>query len=277
MNKKNKFIFQSQFDEKGTKDFLDSKKKALMEIDIDDEGDKNKNEYELENNNIFRTDIINKNDSEENIHFPKKSKISRERTSSLKGKSPKKIKNSKTTKNFKVFIGDKQEKNKKDDSYESNFYKFIIDNANESEDKFYDKLENEIKKYQAQNQKYSPKKNIKKPCKTLSIKKNSTIKKPKNSKSDKNANPFNFCEKALYLMTKEKIEVSGINNKEEDDDITSKDKNQLKTRETSDKNDDIKNNLFNKKETKVQNKIFDDKDNTSDKNSLMSLLSGLIN
>ena len=248
-----------------------------MAINIDDEADNSKNECELEINNILRTDALNKNDSEENIHPHKKSKLSRERTSSLKGKSPKKIKNSKTTKNFKVFLDDRHEKNKQEDSYEHNFYKFIIDNANESEDKFYDKLESEIKKFGAQNKNNSQKKNLKKPCKTLSIKKNNTIKKAKNSKRDKKANPFNFCEKALNLMTKEKIEVSGIKNNEEDDDIVSKDKNQLKTRETSDKNEDIKNNLFNKKETIAQSKFFDDIDNNSEKNSLMSLLSGLIN
>ena len=37
INQKNKFFFQNNFDEKETKDFLKSKEKALMEIQLDEQ------------------------------------------------------------------------------------------------------------------------------------------------------------------------------------------------------------------------------------------------
>ena len=280
ISQKNKFIFQNQFDEIGTKDFLNSKEKALMEINLDDEINDKKNECELEiNNNILKTELINKNDFEENIQQNKKAKLSRERTSSSKVKSHKKIKNSKTTKNFHILLRDTEENsenNKKEDMNNSEyFYKFIIENANETEERFYDKLENEMKKIESKNKDKSPKRNINKTCKSLSIKKINSNKKGKNCKSDKKGNPFNFCEVALGLMTKEKLELSGIIN-EENEEITAKDKCQSKTRETSYKKDDIKNNLFHKNKTIVQSKIIESKVINSEKSSLISLLSGLI-
>lgn len=250
-----------------------------MEINIDDNINDKKNECELQINNILKTELINKNDLEENIQTTKKTKLSRERTSSSKAKNQKKIKNSKTTKNFRIFLKDTEENNesnKKEDLYDSEyFYKFIIENANETEERFYDKLENEMKKVEFKNRDNSPKRNTNKTCKSFTNKKIDSNKKGKNSKIDKKGNPFNFCEKALNLMTKEKIELSGINN-EENEEISSKDKNQSKTRETSYKKDDIKNNLFHKKETILQSKVIEEKDINSNKNSLISLLSGLI-
>jgi hypothetical protein len=120
---------------------------------------------------------------------------------------------------------------------------------------------------------------LEKELKTLTekyiIKKINSNKKGKNCKSDKKGNPFNFCEMALGLMTKEKLELSGIIN-EENEEITTKDKCQSKTRETSYKKDDIKNNLFHKNKTIVQSKIIESKVINSEKSSLISLLSGLI-
>lgn len=168
-------MFQNHFDEKGTKDFLNSKEKALMEIQLDDETNNKDNECEIEINNILRTEVINKNELEENIQTNKKVKIPRERTIktvSPKKKSIKKIKNSKTTKNFQIFENDTETnnmniENKNEDSHDSNYiYKFIIDNANESEDKFYDKLENVMKKVEVKNQNSPKKRNTNKTNKT---------------------------------------------------------------------------------------------------------------
>ena len=283
INQKNKFYIQDFFNEKEAKKFLDSKKKALMEIILDD--DKN-NEYEIElnkiNNNTLKTELMNKSDDEENSPQNKKNKVKRKKDKSSsqrkKRAGSKRKKHNKNNNNNDNDLGFKQlftingcDKNDKDNSQDSDYlYKFIIDNANETEENFFKKLKKEIKRVETKKE-IQPKKNTNVIIKSLTIK-NSDIKKKKNNKSD--INPFDFSETAKILMTKEDIEVSSIG--KDDKSTKEKDKNQLKTWGTMYKTGNGTHYLLNKKEINENNINNNNAENGSDKKSLISLLSELV-
>ena len=157
ISQKNKFYIQDFFNEKEAEKFLNSKKKALMEIKLDDDDNISNDEYEIEinkiNNNILRTEL-NKSDIEENNQQNKKSKI---KTKKDKSASPKRKRTTKAKKHNKnnndndfdikhLFTMNALDKNNNDNSHDSNYiYKFIIDNANETKENFFKKLKKEIK------------------------------------------------------------------------------------------------------------------------------------
>ena len=283
VNQKNKFYMPVFFNERETNKFLDSKKRALMEINLDDDKNISNNEYEIEinkmNNNVLKTELKNKSDIEENNQqIKKKNKVRLKKGKSVNPKrkrgGSKKANHNKNNNdnNFyrQLFTMDDCDKNDGDDTNESNFiYKFIIDNANETEEKFLKKLKKEIKRVETKKE-IKPKKNSNVIIKSLTIK-NIDIKK-KNYKSD--INPFDFSETAKNLMTKEDIEVSSIGK----DDISTieKEKNPIKSWKTMYKTGKAKKNLLDINEINEKNKNNNISQNGSDKKSLINLLSELI-
>ena len=279
IKQKNKFHIQGLFDEREAKIFLDSKEKALMEIKLEDDIPTKNDEYEIKNKNIYKTDIKNESEFAENYtHKNKKSKkkIHKEKIASSNGKKGNSIKRKKSTyvKNKKTSTKNCSDNDKKyynletlnknnDDSDDSNYiYKFIINNANESDEKFIEKLKNEMKKVEEKNE-YNKNKNINKIYKSNTVKKTSKIK-------NKN-NLFNFSETAKNLMVNADIEVSSIN-----DDTTTINNNQIKIYDTvCKKGNNNKNDLFVDK-NKNESNIIDNIVISSDKKSLLSLISDLI-
>ena len=248
-----------------------------MEIKLDD--DKN-SESEIEinkmNNNILITELMNKSDTEENNQHNKKNKIKIKKDKSASPKRKKTSKIKKHNKNNKdndivikkLFTMDALDKNDKDNSHESDgIYKFIIDNANETEENFFKKLKKEIKRVETKKE-IKTKRNTNVIMKSLTIR-HSDIKKHNKNKSD--INPFDFSQTAKYLMTKEDIEVSSIG--KDDKSTKEKDKIPLKTWGTMKKMGNIKNNLLNNNEKNENNNITQ---NGSDKKSLICLLSELV-
>lgn len=266
INQNKNFFINNSFDEIRSKKFLDSKDIAMSEMHFDDELDNNieviKKTVKIDNNDNFDLykNVINKLDTEIKINNKNK-----------------KIKNNEnkyfsTTKLKTPFINEKTsytDKMNYNDSNDSNFiYKFIIDNANDSEEKFLKKLKKEIKDVELK------RKNSKLSEKFFSKFSESKIEKKKNNKRQslfKGANPFNFSEKAKNLMIDEKIEESSINSSYSENKIQSKISD-------IDKDEIMINKIFKEKESenKALNKSFKNEELDSDKESLLNILSGLM-
>ena len=275
IKQKNKFKIQDYFDEKGAKKFLSSKQKALMEIKLDDDIELNINNS---NNNILIEEKILKNQK-----FKVKTKIRKGKTT-----SPRRNKKSKRNSNIEKVKTDCKKlkyikKNKNisiidiNDSTDKNFFKFIIDNVDESEDEFMRKINKKIHKENTNIinifKKGKDKLNKKK-YKSLINKKEVHKRKNIYVKKDKNLNPFNFSEKAKNLMIIEDIKVSEINSNKT---ITPHKKklNTLGTNCTSTKKGSTIRNIFSEQEIPEKNNILNSKDIIDDK-SLLSILSDLI-
>ena len=264
INQKDKFKIQNIFDEKGTKNFLLSKEKALMEIQLnDDNSDKISNNS---NNNSLKEEKpkIKKNKTKKNsIDNSKQASPRKKKGKSEKNKDLKKVKTEKCAKikNNKYFS-----KIEQNDSTDDHLYKFIINNADESEDIFMKKLSKEIKIVENNKNKEKDKIN-KKIYKSVTNDKNSLQKK------NQLLNPFYFSETAKKLMVNENIEISNI---KDNTIIPSKTPiNTNPTSYTSNKNESNKKNIFTEQETLV--KYNDNKNiDMNDKISLMSILSDLM-
>ena len=166
-------------------------------------------------------------------------------------------------------------KDKKSNSHDSNsshhLYKFIIDNANESEEKFNEKLEKEIKRFKTKrlnSKKYNSN------SKTITNKKSTNEDKPRKIRQSmtnkvKRKSIFDFSQNAKALMESNDLEISSIGNK------TIQNKNEsnfLKILDSTRKKE------INKKSTFADEKKDND-DNigiNSEHHSLMSILSGLL-
>lgn len=266
IKQKNKFEIKAFFDEIESNIFLKEKEEAMKEINLNDEifnqeENQNYNNYKLINESLLKEKKLpNKNLNiklqENNI------------TQKIKKAKEKSKRNS-----INIFDIINKHNN---DSNDSNFiYRFIIKNADESEEKFHEKLEKELKIIESKKRLNRETTNIDDAIyKSLTIKKD---KKEKNydNKTDKKNSLFNFSENAKKLMLKEKIEVSSINN----DETTTPDKHQMKTYGSF--------YIFNKKEkeklksggeNEINNckKIIDNIEINSDKESLLSIISDLL-
>ena len=183
---KKKFNLDSIFNAKGTKDFLASKEKAMMEIQLDDEINhhkkhkkkrknstliqikypkiESKNEGNIKNKNKIKkksVTFISKEDKHNNIRIkkaPTKKKID---TKFNNMENKKNVQNSKDYNDNTFLIIDKLNENSQESNY---FYKFILNNVNDSEDIFYKKYENMAKSVENKLRKN-------KKCKKLSKKK----------------------------------------------------------------------------------------------------------
>lgn len=264
IQQKNKFKIQDGFDEIETKKFLSSKENALKEIILNEDIEEIKNSL---NNSILMEEKVQKNKK-----FRLSTKIRKEKTASPRRKKEKKKKNN----NIKIVKTDSdklKEKNKNitdidDDKF---IYKFIIYNADEPEDIFMSKLNQEIQKVESnkisKNKKDKSKIN-KKNYKSCINKKETLLKK------DINLNPFNFSKKAKNLMINDDIEVSEIDNHK----TITPDKyklNTIATYCTSNKRESTKNNLYTEQEIPENNNNINNKD-INDNESLLSILSNLM-
>ena len=136
------------FSEKGAKEFLESKEFAMMEIKLDDEiineirMDKNYlngiNDKKIEKENKKCKNDISKQNNNNESKNKKNSKNKKERNIN-NAKCKKKNNNNYDNINLNnIIIEGKENNESKDNEF---IYKFILDNANESDDKFHKKLE----------------------------------------------------------------------------------------------------------------------------------------
>ena len=168
-------------------------------------------------------------------------------------------------------------KDKKSNSHDSNsshhLYKFIIDNVNESEDKFNEKLEKEIKRFKTKRLNSKNNKNYNNYAKTITNKKSAKEDKPnkiRQAMTNKitRKSIFDFSQNAKALMDND-LEISSIDNR------TIQNKNESNFFKIL---DSTRKKEINKKSTFADEKKDND-DNigiNSEHHSLMSILSGLL-
>lgn len=266
VNQKNKFNIKSFFDEKESKNFLSLKKKALMEIKLDDEISKE------EKGHNSKSELLNQSLSREKNASNKKLKfnILKERTMSPKIK---KVKSKGKKNSIKLFDTINKDKSNFDSNDSNKIYQFIINNADESDEKFHEKLEKELKRIETKKRLSRKKTNTDIIYKSLTTQKNkkercSSIKTEKNKIA---LTAFVFSENAKKLMSNQNLEVSSINN----DETTTPDKQQMKTVESYNKKENAKLNLFGEKDIIKDKQNNENKEINSDNQSLLSIISDL--
>jgi len=245
IKQRKKFNIPDLFNEKNSKKFLDSKNKAMSEIILNDELD-------LYNKNKKENKRKGKYNSTTKMKIVKARQYFNEKTSDTDNKV------------------DFNTTNKMDNSNDSNFiYKFILDNANESEEIFLKKLKKQMKSIETKNKnsqknlsKFSESK-IDKKKKNYSSKKQSLFKGP---------NPFRFSRDAKILMINEPIEASSIKSSSFDS------QNIINSKISGDEKEVINiNNIFNKEsDDKIIKNTINDIEIGSDKESLINILSGFM-
>ena len=269
IKQRKQFIIDDIFDLKGTKEFLASKDVAMETIHLEDEIiDQKKIE------NTINT-VISENDSKNNACIKEKNNKKAKYNFSPKkdNNCNKKYINTELKNNKKKLNNNKEKKSennndnhnnrdnniliiekKASDSQDSNFYKFILENANDSDAQFQKKLKKVLNKVEKEKKKQKKESQI---SKSIRNKKRKSIISQKNEideieqtrfnsanniKKRKN-NLFIFSEKAKYLMTKDSdIELSSIDNNNNNIKKLSPNKNNIKIK---DKNENI---LFGEKE-----------------------------
>lgn len=301
IKQKKKYIIQDIFDIKGSKDFIKSKELAMKEIKLYDEiifeEKKEKREKKEKKNKLsnpllseLKSKIYNNSDkkvykkgkrktsenirSENNIENKKyQSEIEKSNTKKKKSKNKdkdiynnkcKNIENNKDLEN-NIFIIDKKSNYSKDSNF---FYKFIIDNADDSEEKFNQKLEKVFKKARVKEQpkSYKEKTLFNKALTNKKIEEDKRMIKYNSAKMCKKDNIFVFSEQTKNLMTNDNIDVSSISS-------TYRLLNTVKV--------NINNNKFNEKKDNNSNYIiFDEKEknfiNNPNKDSLISILDNMV-
>ena len=305
---KKKFVFHNSFDINWTKDFLAQKEIALMTINLEDDIEEEKKEKKFKKYNTKLLDSRNsslngnkrkidkvvvgkKNNSEKKHNYhkiksPSTKKIKKSKyinnfhsnqtnniNSNLKNNIKNNIKSNMNSENInngnrRLSIFDHQDSGKSD-----YLYKFIIENANETDDNFHKKFEKAIKEVETQTQNQIKDKNDKKSyihnCHTSKLKKNKENDKNNiESQEKKRGSIFIFSENSKKLMLKDSniLESSIIG---ENNVIISHEKDKIKN--------NIKKNGNNEK--KDVNIKFDEKRGNielSKFNSLQSILNELV-
>ena len=156
IRQKKRFIIQDSFDIRGSKIFLKAKEEAMMEIKLDDEileeikdGIKIKNKYNT-NSSFVKTKNDNKKFHREKKRTNTISPVLRKKSKYGKSKYSHFAKNIDENKNNEknendvenIFIHNKLDGDSKGSDY---LYKFILENANETEDNFQKKFDKIIK------------------------------------------------------------------------------------------------------------------------------------
>jgi hypothetical protein len=244
IKQKNKFKVQDLFDEKNSKKFLDSKNEAMNEIFLNDE---------LDIDNNIKKDKKEKNRKSKYDSSTKvlKSQYLNEKTSDTDNK----IEYNKT--------------NKLDNSSNDGdfIYKFILENANESEEIFRKKLKKEMKRRDSKNK--NSEKNFSKFSESKYDKKKKKIS-GKRQSLFKGQNPFKFSEIAKTHMINQQIEASSI--KSSDYNVSQK----IIPSKLSDEEEKDEINISNKDiENKNNNNSNNDFEIDSDKENFLNILSGL--
>ena len=240
IKQKKKFNIKNLFDVNGAKNFLASKDEALMEIKLEDEilSEKNKKNSKLLNTNLSSIDCKNKKDfgkknknKKKTVTFSsiedrkKNTEITKLNSKKYKESKYKNKKRTNSVGNFK--INEKNSSNNSNSNKNNNiliidelnnypkesnfFYKFILDNANDSDDVFQKKLETVIKSIEnKKKEKEKEKSNL------LKIKKKNTeILRSHSSKNPKKTNNiFIYSEKVKKLMANDTMEISSIGSSE---------------------------------------------------------------
>ena len=246
IKQKNKFNIIDNYDEKNSKNFLESKSKAMSEIYLNDELEIELNKKENKKKNKYNSSI--------------KLQYINEKTSDTDNK----IEYYSTNKIAKI-----ENNNNSNDS--NHLYKFILENANESEENFFKKYKKQ-KEIHSIELKIKSEKNISKLSDIKNVKKKKIYSGKKQSLF-RRQNPFKFSDNAKKLMINQNIEASSIKSFS----IDSKDKNHSKNfiniKEDEDIiiNDNFKKELDNKNNNNINNEIVID----SDKESFLNILSGL--
>lgn len=235
IKQKKKFNIQNIFDSNGSKNFLDSKNEALKKIELTDEVinvkknenqnipsifssaiekknfnmniEEEKNYCKKINNTSFICKDNNINIKINNSNFKKQFKESKYKKKPTRNKNITENQKEVDIDNNNILIFDELN----NDSKNSNFiYKFILDNANESEDKFHKKLEKALKKVETQKRK-SKKENIfkSKPIKNLNKDRDEIMRSYSVKNNKKKGNIFIFSENAKNKMI-EHIDMSSI-------------------------------------------------------------------
>ena len=243
ITQKNKFNIIDNYDEKNSKKFLESKSKAMSEINLNDELDIELNKKENKKKNKYNSSI--------------KLQYINEKTSDTDNK-------------IEYYSTNKIEKVENNNSNDSNhLYKFILENANETEENF-------LKKYKKQKEiflidfKNKSEKKIFKLSELKNVKKKSIYSGKKQSLFS-GQNPFIFSENAKKLMINQNIEASSIKSFSIDSQDPIKNFVSIKDDEDLIINDNFKKNLDNKNNNNINNEIIID----SDKESILNILSGL--
>jgi len=243
ITQKNKFNIIDNYDEKNSKKFLESKSKAMSEINLNDELDIELNKKENKKKNKYNSSI--------------KLQYINEKTSDTDNK-------------IEYYSTNKIEKVENNNSNDSNhLYKFILENANETEENF-------LKKYKKQKEiflidfKNKSDKKIFKLSELKNVKKKSIYSGKKQSLFS-GQNPFIFSENAKKLMINQNIEASSIKSFSIDSQDPIKNFVSIKDDEDLIINDNFKKNLDNKNNNNINNEIIID----SDKESILNILSGL--
>ena len=157
-----------------------------------------------------------------------------------------------------------------DNSNDSNFiYKFILDNANVSEEIFLKKLKNQMKSMENKNRNSA--KNFSKFADSKIDKGKQIIN--KRQSLFKGQNPFKFSDLAKNLMINEKIEASSIKSSSS---VGSKNKNNKRNND-NEKEIVINDNILKKDAKNKINKSIDDIEIDSDKESIINILSSFVN
>ena len=219
IKQKKKFIIQDSFDKRGAQNFLKSKEEAMMEIKLDDEilddiknkNNCNSNSYFFETNpdtNYYKNSdrVKQRKNTISPILSKRKSKFGKIKYSHFVKNIDDNKNSEKNINNFdNIFINNKNE----DDSKGSDFvYKFILDNANETEDNFQKKYEKIIKDAENKQKNKNLKNNI---YQTTIVKNKRNSQKYKSVKvKKKRLSTFTFSEIAKNLMKNEGLKESSI-------------------------------------------------------------------
>ena len=256
---------------------------------INKSGNEDGNEYGAKIT-IKSANLEEKNDKDDKYRISPKIRRGKTINQNKKRKKVKKIRQNKTdkkkskNKNIDNLYDNNMNikaKDKKSNSHDSNsshhLYKFIIDNANESEDIFNEKLEKEMKRFQTKrlnSKNYNNNNNNNNYIKTSTNKKSTNGDKPKNlrqcmTNKGTRKSIFNFSQNAKALMESNDFELSSIN------DRTMQNKNEsnfFKIIESTRKKE-----INNKGTFDDEKKEHDDNiEINSENHSLMSILSGLM-
>ena len=322
IKQKNKFFIEDTFDVKGTREFLASKEVAMRVIKLNDEiEEKNigKKEYSITQKNLLKIDdmISPKNNRHKSTKTagkhtisPKKSrkKVKRmnleekaieEKENKKHKKNPLKMKDKNSNNNNNSSYIESNSDSQKDDnniffekkesniSGEDDIYKFFIDNANEPDDNFQNKLKKEIKKFESLKHLKKVKKEGGERRKSQS-KKDFHFKRPRrlNSviipKSKESQSQFLFSELNKNKMKQDDINVSSI---DESDKacicVSPKKANKTKVKRhfgsLQINNKQVKEKLYNQFDNQKDNENEEGRvEIKSDKDSLISILSDLM-
>ena len=289
IKQKKRFFLHNCFDVDGAKIFIESKEIAMKEIKLFE--DILYNEENLKTDGL-RLDI-DKNFSKKNNYKKKKASDNSVKENVNKNKNDNRFKKSITKKkkskcknngiindnnNSKensdkhnnIFFFDKNNNESKENESKDNeyFYKFIIDNADESEEKFHKKLERVIKKVETQKQRIKKEKIFDRAFTTNKINQDKETQRCRSAKKNTRSNIFVFSEKAKNLMTHDELELSSISSA-------------YKVLKTAKDDLAYNNNKFSKKEENNENKkFFTEEDNRYINNaindSIASILDNLV-